>query len=97
METESYFSSFPSETNENPEEKSQKNDYSEPASFNNTSFPPNSNIYLDQKSLPLYHLSNYTFGSKEAQPEEDSTVAGRLQRLQDEYEKEGKIFIYFIF
>lgn len=45
--------------------------------------------YVEQKILPLYHLANYTFGTKDAQPEEDTTVAARLQRLQEEYEKEG--------
>ncbi|KAJ3100031.1 hypothetical protein HDU96_010479 [Phlyctochytrium bullatum] len=36
-----------------------------------------------------YPLSGYTFGQKEAQPEEDPSVAARLNRLQNEYEKQG--------
>ena len=40
-------------------------------------------------TLRLYPLSNYTFGTKEAQPEEDPSVAARLGRLQDHYEKFG--------
>jgi cleavage and polyadenylation specificity factor subunit 5 len=34
-------------------------------------------------------LVNYTFGTKEAQPEEDPSVAARLQRLQNDYEMAG--------
>jgi nucleotide hydrolase (Nudix2) len=40
-------------------------------------------------AIRLYPLSNYTFGTKEAQPEEDPSVAARLGRLQDHYEKHG--------
>ncbi|CAG8438796.1 8588_t:CDS:2 [Ambispora gerdemannii] len=32
---------------------------------------------------------NYTFGTKEAQPEEDPSVAARLARLQNDYETSG--------
>lgn len=41
------------------------------------------------KPLRLYPLSNYTFGTKEAQPEEDPSVAARLGRLQEHYEIHG--------
>ena len=34
-------------------------------------------------------LANYTFGTKEAQPEEDASVLSRLNRLQEHYEKYG--------
>ena len=34
-------------------------------------------------------LSNFTFSTKEAQPEEDPSVAARLQRLQNNYEDFG--------
>ena len=34
-------------------------------------------------------MSNYTFGTKEPQPEEDPSVAARLARLQEEYYREG--------
>jgi len=40
-------------------------------------------------SITLHRLANYTFGTKEAQPEEDNSVAGRLERLQKDYEKQG--------
>ncbi|KAI9616988.1 hypothetical protein H4Q26_010625 [Puccinia striiformis f. sp. tritici PST-130] len=33
-------------------------------------------------TITLYPLSNYTFSTKEAQPEEDPSVTSRLQRLQ---------------
>lgn len=36
-----------------------------------------------------YPLSNFTFSTKEAQPEEDPSVAARLQRLQNNYEDFG--------
>jgi cleavage and polyadenylation specificity factor subunit 5 len=36
-----------------------------------------------------YSLSGYSFDQKEAQPEEDPTVAARLNRLQAEYDLHG--------
>lgn len=47
-------------------------------------------IYAEQRTLPIYHLENYTFGTKDQQLEEDPTVTARLARLQEEYEREGK-------
>jgi hypothetical protein len=41
------------------------------------------------QTLRLYPLSNFTFSTKEAQPEEDPSVAARLQRLQNNYEDFG--------
>ncbi|KAJ3330841.1 hypothetical protein HDU76_004722 [Blyttiomyces sp. JEL0837] len=40
-------------------------------------------------TVTLYPLSGYTFGVKDAQPEEDPSVPARLQRLRTEYEKQG--------
>ncbi|RHZ72161.1 hypothetical protein Glove_245g20 [Diversispora epigaea] len=40
-------------------------------------------------TVTLYPLINYTFGTKEAQPEEDPSVAARLARLQNDYEVTG--------
>ncbi|PAV14920.1 cleavage and polyadenylation specific factor 5 [Pyrrhoderma noxium] len=40
-------------------------------------------------TIALYPLSNFTFSTKEAQPEEDPSVAARLQRLQNNYEDFG--------
>ncbi|OZJ03303.1 hypothetical protein BZG36_02286 [Bifiguratus adelaidae] len=37
----------------------------------------------------LYPLGNYTFGTKEAQPEEDPSVAARLKRLENDYNDHG--------
>lgn len=40
-------------------------------------------------AIRLYPLSNYTFGTKETQPEEDSSVQLRLKRLEEYYEQHG--------
>ena len=40
-------------------------------------------------TMTLYPLSNYTFGSKDSQPEEDPSVPARMQRLKDEFEVIG--------
>ncbi|KAJ3120869.1 Nudix hydrolase 21, chloroplastic [Nowakowskiella sp. JEL0407] len=42
-----------------------------------------------EPTITLYPLSNYTFGTKDPQPEEDPSVAARLTRLQSEYETLG--------
>lgn len=34
-------------------------------------------------------IENYTFGTKDAQPEEDPSVAARLKRLENDYEAHG--------
>ncbi|KAF0292176.1 Cleavage and polyadenylation specificity factor subunit 5 [Amphibalanus amphitrite] len=41
------------------------------------------------KTINLYPLTNYTFGTKEALFERDSSVAARFQRMREEYEKQG--------
>ncbi|EEQ29203.1 hypothetical protein McanMca71_007910 [Microsporum canis] len=41
------------------------------------------------KTIRLYPLSNYTFGTKETQPEEDPSVLARLKRLEEHYEQYG--------
>lgn len=41
------------------------------------------------KTLRLYPLSNYTFGTKNEQPEEDPSVIARLKRLEEHYDKHG--------
>lgn len=57
-----------------------------------TSYPPilpqpfNDN---QPKTIRLYPLSNYTFGTKETQPEEDPSVQARLSRLQEHYALHG--------
>ncbi|KPI39184.1 uncharacterized protein AB675_4705 [Cyphellophora attinorum] len=40
-------------------------------------------------SIRLYPLSNYTFGTKETQPEEDPSVLARLARLENDYANHG--------
>ena len=40
-------------------------------------------------TIRLYPLSNYTFGTKEHQPEEDPSVIARLKRLEEHYEQYG--------
>ncbi|KAF2859707.1 cleavage and polyadenylation specificity factor, 25 kDa subunit [Piedraia hortae CBS 480.64] len=40
-------------------------------------------------TVRLYPLSNYTFGTKETQQEEDSSVKDRLKRLEDHYRDHG--------
>ena len=42
-----------------------------------------------QQTARLYPLSNYTFGTKETQPEEDPSVKDRLRRLEEHYDKYG--------
>lgn len=57
-----------------------------------TSYPPilpksfNGN---QPKTIRLYPLSNYTFGTKETQPEEDPSVLARLKRLEEHYDVHG--------
>jgi len=40
-------------------------------------------------TIRLYPLSNYTFGVKETQPEEDPSVPARLKRLEEHYTAHG--------
>ncbi|PWN99555.1 cleavage and polyadenylation specificity factor, 25 kDa subunit [Tilletiopsis washingtonensis] len=44
---------------------------------------------MSQSIISLHPLSAYTFTVKEQQPEEDASVAARLQRLQNNYEDFG--------
>lgn len=41
------------------------------------------------ETIRLYPLSNYTFGVKETQPEEDPSVVARLKRLEEHYVQHG--------
>lgn len=41
------------------------------------------------QTIRLYPLSNYTFGTKENQPEEDPSVLARLKRLEEHYAQHG--------
>jgi len=42
-----------------------------------------------EKTINLYPLSNYTFGTKESLYEKDSSVQARFQRMREEYAKSG--------
>jgi len=44
---------------------------------------------IQPPSIRLFPLSNYTFGTKETQPEEDPSVVARLERLKEHYERHG--------
>ncbi|KAF1346028.1 nucleotide hydrolase-domain-containing protein [Delphinella strobiligena] len=50
--------------------------------------PPDFNAN-QPKTIRLYPLSNYTFGTKETQPEEDPSVSARLTRLEKHYAEYG--------
>ena len=39
--------------------------------------------------LDIYRIENYTFDTKEAQHEKDKSVAMRLTRMKEKYEKDG--------
>ncbi|KAK4691189.1 cleavage and polyadenylation specificity factor subunit 5, partial [Lecanoromycetidae sp. Uapishka_2] len=57
-----------------------------------TSYPPILPKAFDANQPPsirLFPLSNYTFGTKETQPEEDPSVVARLERLKEHYEHHG--------
>ena len=41
------------------------------------------------QTIRLFPLSNYTFGVKETQPEEDPSVLARLRRLEEHYTAHG--------
>ncbi|CAA9962873.1 hypothetical protein CFE70_006301 [Pyrenophora teres f. teres 0-1] len=41
------------------------------------------------KTIRLFPLSNYTFGTKDGQPEEDPSVLARLKRLEEHYAEHG--------
>jgi len=46
-------------------------------------------MFLRESRVRVLMVANYTFGTKEAQPEEDPSVLSRLNRLQEHYEKFG--------
>lgn len=57
-----------------------------------TSYPPvlpKSFSSNQPPTIRLYPLSNYTFGTKENQPEEDPSVLARLKRLEEHFEQYG--------
>ena len=50
------------------------------------SVPKNPSLTLS-RTVNLYPLTNYTFGTKEPLFEKDPSVPARFQRMRDEYEK----------
>uniref|UniRef100_A0A8C6NQV6 Nudix hydrolase 21 n=1 Tax=Nothobranchius furzeri TaxID=105023 RepID=A0A8C6NQV6_NOTFU len=42
-----------------------------------------------ERTINLYPLTNYTFGTKEPLYEKDSSVAARFQRMREEFDKMG--------
>ncbi|XP_031574688.1 cleavage and polyadenylation specificity factor subunit 5-like [Actinia tenebrosa] len=59
------------------------------SSSNAGKYLPSSGGATVEKTIRLYPLSNYTFGTKEALYEKDSSVQARFQRMREEYEKYG--------
>jgi len=51
-------------------------------------FVPNQSITIN-RTINLYPLTNYTFGTKEPLFEKDPSVPARFQRMRDEFEKIG--------
>ncbi|XP_065838919.1 cleavage and polyadenylation specificity factor subunit 5-like [Oscarella lobularis] len=43
-----------------------------------------------ERTITLYPLSNYTFGTKDPLYERDPSVAARFQRMKDEYDRVGQ-------
>jgi len=52
------------------------------------SFPKNPSLTIS-RTINLYPLSNYTFGTKDPLFEKDASVPARFQRMRDEYDKFG--------
>ncbi|KAG1673053.1 Cleavage and polyadenylation specificity factor subunit 5 [Nymphon striatum] len=56
--------------------------------YNNSTYITTPNFTLN-RTINLYPLTNYTFGTKEALFEKDSSVAARFQRMKDEFKTMG--------
>ncbi|CAK5067475.1 unnamed protein product [Meloidogyne enterolobii] len=50
---------------------------------------PTRNYSNLNRTINLYPLTNYTFGTKDAQSEKDHSVQARFQRMREEYDKVG--------
>uniref|UniRef100_A0A8C9RLS7 Cleavage and polyadenylation specificity factor subunit 5 n=1 Tax=Scleropages formosus TaxID=113540 RepID=A0A8C9RLS7_SCLFO len=57
--------------------------------FSNKYVSPPSKALTLERTINLYPLTNYTFGTKEPLYEKDSSVAARFQRMREEFEKLG--------
>lgn len=63
-----------------------------PPKHQQSSIPVKGTLPFNEQQQPvvrLFPLSNYTFGTKETQPEEDPSVKDRLRRLEEYYDKHG--------
>ncbi|KAL3964361.1 hypothetical protein ACCO45_001365 [Purpureocillium lilacinum] len=63
-----------------------------PPSALQSGFPPTIPLPFNSRQpekVTLYPLSNYTFGVKETQPEEDPSVIARLKRLEEHFAEHG--------
>ncbi|KAG8563259.1 hypothetical protein GDO81_015991 [Engystomops pustulosus] len=56
--------------------------------FGNKYLPQTKPLTLE-RTINLYPLTNYTFGTKEPLYEKDSSVAARFQRMREEFDKIG--------
>ncbi|ODN05735.1 Cleavage and polyadenylation specificity factor subunit 5 [Orchesella cincta] len=54
-----------------------------------TNGPTTTSAYNLNRTIHLYPLSNYTFGTKDPLYERDPSVPARFQRMRDEFEKIG--------
>ena len=61
---------------------------SSPTITRQPSFPKNPSLTIS-RTINLYPLSNYTFGTKDPLFEKDPSVPARFQRMRDEYDKFG--------
>jgi len=52
------------------------------------SFPKNPSLTIS-RTINLYPLTNYTFGTKDPLFEKDASVPARFQRMRDEYDRTG--------
>lgn len=59
-----------------------------PAMQHQNSQPLNPNLTLN-RTINLYPLTNYTFGTKEPLFEKDASVPARFQRMREEFVKIG--------
>ena len=44
---------------------------------------------LTTRMINLFELTNYTFGTKDAQMEKDGSVEARMSRMKQKFEEEG--------
>ena len=51
--------------------------------------PQKEYLLFFSRTVNLYPLTNYTFGTKDPLFEKDPSVPARFQRMRDEYEKVG--------